>query len=117
MSEDVCEVYSVDNDRVECIETLMLDDELIHRLSDIFRALGDGTRLRILYALSIETLCVCELSRVLGLSLSAVSHQLRILRDLRLVKAVRRGKMMYYSLADEHIIRLLEMSVSHARER
>jgi ArsR family transcriptional regulator len=116
MPDDVCDVYSVDDARVKHVEASMLEEESFLQVSDIFRALGDGTRLRILYALSVETLCVCELSRVLGLSVSAVSHQLRMLRDLRLVKTMRQGKMVYYSLADKHVIRLLEMSVRHVRE-
>lgn len=116
MPDDVCDVYSVDSARVRHVESLMLEDESVLQVSDIFRALGDKTRLRILYALSVETLCVCELSHILGLSVSAISHHLRMLRNLRLVKTTRQGKMVYYSLADDHVIKLLEIGVGHVRE-
>lgn len=78
--------------------------------------LGDPTRLKVLYALSKEELCVCDLSSLLGMTLSAISHQLRILRNLRLVKSRRCGKIVYYSLADNHVFSLLQTGVKHAEE-
>jgi len=86
------------------------------RLTDIFRALADPTRVRMLLALSREPLCVCDLSEVAGVSESAVSHQLRMLRDLRLVTWERDGKRAVYRLADDHVRDLLVLGLAHAEE-
>ena len=86
------------------------------RLTDIFRALGDPTRVRLLLALAREPLCVCDLSEVAGVSESAVSHQLRMLRDLRLVAWERDGKRAVYRLADDHVRDLLAVGLAHAEE-
>jgi len=86
------------------------------RLSDIFRALADPTRVRLLLALAREPLCVCDLSEVAGVSESAVSHQLRMLRDLRLVAWERDGKRAVYRLADDHVRELLALGLAHAEE-
>lgn len=89
--------------------------EEIKSLAAIYKALGDETRLRLLWALSLEELCVCDLAKVVEMSQSAVSHQLRILRNLKLVKYRREGKRIYYSLDDEHIVNLLAQGVAHIR--
>ena len=86
------------------------------RLTDIFRALADPTRVRLLLALAREPLCVCDLSEVAGVSESAVSHQLRMLRDLRLVAWERDGKRAVYRLADDHVRDLLALGLAHAEE-
>ena len=79
----------------------------------LFRSLSDNTRTKILLALKDNELCVCDISHVLGLSLSAISHQLRILRGLRLVKYRDEGRMVFYSLADKHSIKLIEEGIKH----
>ncbi|NOZ59288.1 MAG: winged helix-turn-helix transcriptional regulator [Euryarchaeota archaeon] len=114
--EYVCEVEYVNREAVEEVRRGMLSDGLTSRVADIFKILGDPTRVRILHALSLRELCVCDLSALLGMSQSAVSHQLRLLRSAGLVRYRREGKVVYYSLADEHIVKLLEMGVEHARE-
>ena len=91
--------------------------EEILGLSEIFKTLGDPTRLRILQALSQEELCVCDLVEVLEMTQSAVSHQLRVLRDQRLVKYRKEGKMVFYSLDDEHIINLFAQGLAHVRHK
>lgn len=117
MSKDyLCEVEYVNNEAVEVVKSSMLDQELILKLAEIFKILADPTRVKVLYALSLRELCVCDLSVLVGMSQSAISHQLRILRSSNLVKFRREGKVVYYSLADEHIIKLIEMGVEHARE-
>lgn len=115
-SNYVCEVESVNREAVEEVRSRMLSQELIFKVADIFKILGDPTRVSILHALSLRELCVCDLSALLGMSQPAISHQLRILRSSRLVRYRREGKVVYYALADGHITKLIEMGVEHARE-
>ncbi len=112
----VCEVRSVNKEVVEEVRERMLDRGLVLKVADIFKILGDPTRVKILHALSLHEMCVCDLSALLGMSHSAVSHQLRLLRNAGLVRYRREGKMVYYTLADEHVVRLIQMGVEHARE-
>jgi DNA-binding transcriptional ArsR family regulator len=114
--DEVCKTVAIDEKEVTKIRKEMLSGESVEVISEIFKALGDQTRLRILHVLSKEDLCVCDLSRLLGMSLSAISHQLRVLRNLRLVKPRRQGKTVFYSLADDHVLSLLRVGVKHAEE-
>lgn len=116
MKEDVCEIESHDKKVVEEIKSQMLDDEIILRVTEGFKAIGDPTRLKILYALSKKELCVCDMSSALDMSQSAISHQLRTLRDKNMVKYKKEGKMARYYLADEHVITFIKMGIEHARE-
>jgi ArsR family transcriptional regulator len=86
-------------------------------LAETFQVLGDPTRVRIVHALSLSELCTSDLSALVGSSESAVSHQLRTLRQLHVVRSERRGKLVYYSLADDHIRHLFEQGLEHALER
>ena len=112
---DRCEVRHVDAQKVERGRALLLDDERYMALAETFRALGDSSRAKILYSLVQQELCVCDLAAVVGLSESAVSQHLRILRSLRLVKSRREGKMVYYSLDDAHIRILLDVCLDHVQ--
>jgi ArsR family transcriptional regulator, lead/cadmium/zinc/bismuth-responsive transcriptional repressor len=94
-----------------------LSDQSAVALADTFKVLGDTTRVRILDALSRAELCVCDLARHVGLSESAVSHQLRLLRGTRLVRARRDGRQMFYTLDDQHIVGLFEQGLEHVEER
>ncbi|MCX6023028.1 MAG: metalloregulator ArsR/SmtB family transcription factor [Chloroflexi bacterium] len=85
-------------------------------LAETFRALGDSTRIKIVYALADQPLCVCDLAQVVGVSEPAVSQHLRLLRSLRIVRGRRDGKMVYYSLEDEHVRALLGMALGHREE-
>jgi ArsR family transcriptional regulator, lead/cadmium/zinc/bismuth-responsive transcriptional repressor len=85
-------------------------------LSEIFKVLGDETRTKILYLLSLKKLCVCDLAVILGMSLPAISHHLRLLKTLRLVKYNREGKMVFYCLDDEHIVNLIHQAQQHFAE-
>jgi ArsR family transcriptional regulator len=116
MAHDECEVLGLHPEAVERVGSKMPDDETIGRLADIFKALADPTRARILYALSLEELCVCDLAALTGMSSSAVSHQLRLLRAGRLVRYRREGKMALYCLDDEHVRHLLQEGLCHACE-
>ena len=88
----------------------------VQALADTFRVLGDPSRVRILDALSAGELCVCDIAGLAGISESAVSHQLRLLRGMRLVRPRRAGRLVYYSLDDQHIIELLRQAASHVEE-
>lgn len=100
----------------DIVRTDMPDESMLFELSDFFRIFGDQTRLRILYALSKNELCVCDLAKLLGASQSAVSHQLQVLRSHRLVKYRRDGKTVYYSLDDGHIFSILDIGIKHLEE-
>jgi DNA-binding transcriptional ArsR family regulator len=113
---DICDVSYVDRARVRRVARAMPSLEAVEQLAESFRVLGDPTRTKILFALSREELCVCDLAHLLGLSESAASHQLRLLRALRLVKYRKAGKMAYYSLDDEHIADLIHQGLRHVEE-
>ena len=90
--------------------------ELINDLADIFKSIGDPTRLKIVLALSLDELCVCDIAAICNLSESATSHQLRTLRHLKVVRFRREGKIVYYRLDDEHIRTLISMGLEHIKE-
>ena len=110
------EAAFVDEGRVRRVQRALVSTEDALVLAETFSLLGDPTRTRILHALSVDELCVSDLAALLALSPSAVSHQLRLLRDRRLVTVRRDGKLTYYSLQDEHIRTLVDMGISHATE-
>jgi ArsR family transcriptional regulator len=114
---DSCEIQCFNSEKVARVKENSLNSEEVLGLTEIFKTMGDGTRIKILHALSQEELCVCDLVEVLEMSQSAVSHQLRVLRNLRLVKHRKEGKMVYYSLDDEHIINLFAQGLAHIRHR
>jgi len=113
---DVCEVEFVDKQRVEAVRAEIPQTQSLEALSEIFKVLGDPSRLRILAALQVRELCVCDIANLVGTSISAVSHQLRILRNLKLVKHQKRGKMVYYSLDDDCIKNLIREGLKHIEE-
>jgi ArsR family transcriptional regulator, lead/cadmium/zinc/bismuth-responsive transcriptional repressor len=112
-----CSVRIVDPEAVARVSGALPNGPSLARVADIFRALADPTRMRLLLALTAEPLCVCDLAEVAGSSESAVSHQLRVLRDLRLVEWERDGKRAVYRLADDHVRDLLALGLAHASER
>jgi DNA-binding transcriptional ArsR family regulator len=109
----MCEIEFVDSARVDVVRAGMPEARVLSELSEIFRALGDPTRLRIVSALAVNELCVCDLANLLGSSISAVSHQLRVLRNMKLVKHRKKGKMVYYSLDDQCVETLLAEGLRH----
>jgi ArsR family transcriptional regulator len=113
----ICETVFVHEDRVRSARKALRTEEALLDLSEIFKVLGDPTRLSILLALSKETLCVCDLAALLGMTDSAISHQLRVLKNLRLVNYRRKGKMAYYALDDEHVNELITVATRHLTER
>ena len=113
---DECEVFHADAARVELIRAALPSGSTLEALAETFKALGDPTRVRLLTALAREELCVCDLATLVGTTESATSHQLRLLRNLRLVRARRDGRMVYYRLDDDHIVRLLAQGLEHVSE-
>jgi ArsR family transcriptional regulator, lead/cadmium/zinc/bismuth-responsive transcriptional repressor len=107
--EDVCDVQCINEDSVREVKSQMLDDETFQMISDNFKVLSDPTRLKILYALILKEICVCDLAAVLEMTDSAISHQLRLLRHRNLVKFRKKGKMAYYSISDKRVIDMIKM--------
>ena len=101
---------------VEQVRQLLPPDELLYDLAELFKIFGDSTRIKILYALYESELCVCDIAKLLDVTQSAVSHQLRVLKNSKLVKFRREGKTVYYSLADDHVTRILSQGMEHIEE-
>jgi len=110
---DVCEIEEVHEDILKKVSSVLLPFDTILRLAEIFKVLGEPTRMRIIDALSHNELCVCDLADLLGMSSSAISHHLRVLRNTRLVKYRKDGKSVIYSLDDEHIVQLFQQGLEH----
>jgi DNA-binding transcriptional ArsR family regulator len=113
---DTCDLVAIDPDRVARVRARLTDERTALQLAETFAALSDAMRLRVIEALSVSELCVCDLSAAIGLSQSATSHHLRMLRNLRLVKHRRSGRLVYYSLDDSHIERLFLQGLEHVQE-
>lgn len=111
-----CDVVFVDEERVAAVRDAFKPEEVFASMAGIFKALSDPTRVKILYALSLTELCVCDIANLLGKTVSNVSHQLRVLRNLKLVKFRKAGKIAYYSLDDDHIHNLFREGLKHAEE-
>ena len=113
---DACEIEFIDERKVKSVRRAMKSDEAVGALAETFKILGDPTRIRIAFALAREELCVCDISNLLGVSQSAVSHSLRALRQMKLVRFRKEGKIAYYTLDDEHISHLLDEGFRHVEE-
>ena len=115
-SADACEVFEADDSRVSRARAALVSERDAASLAETFRVLGDPTRVRLLDAMTSGELCVCDLATVVGMSESAVSHQLRLLRTMRLVRARRQGRMIFYTLDDQHIVDLMQQGLRHVAE-
>ena len=113
---DTCDVFQADAGRIRSARERLLPPATAADLAELFGILGDPTRVRLIGALAGGELCVCDLATLVGLSESAVSHQLRLLRSLRLVRARRDGRLVLYSLADRHILELFDQGRRHVQE-
>jgi DNA-binding transcriptional ArsR family regulator len=116
-SDDTCQIKYVNQELVTMLLKSQHDNKIVAGLAEIFGVLADPTRLKICMFLSESELCVCDLAAMLGISESAVSHQLRLLRSLRIVKYRREGKMAFYTLDDSHVTSLIRQGLDHAREK
>lgn len=113
---DSCEVRCINPEHVALGRERLLDDDAYFEIAETFRALADSTRAKIVYSLLQQELCTCDLAAIIGASESVVSQHLRVLRQLRLVKSRRSGKLVFYSLDDAHIRILLSVCLSHVRD-
>ena len=103
-------------DKLEEVRRKLPSDDVLYDLADLFKMFGDSTRAKILSCLQHEDLCVGEIAEVLGMTVSAVSHQLRVLRGAKLVKGTKEGKEVKYSLDDDHVIKIMEYGLTHGNE-
>jgi len=115
-TKDKCDCRTIHNEKISEARDRALDDVAIEGLCQTFKALGDISRLKILWALENHEMCVCDLAALLGITESAVSHQLRLLRTLRLVKNRREGTILYYRLTDAHVSQLIGIALEHIKE-
>lgn len=114
--QEICESVVIHKEVVENTKTKMSDDTSLNELADFFKIFGDSTRVRILWALSLNQMCVCDIAALLNMSQSSISHQLRVLKQNKFVKNRRDGKVVYYSLLDEHISYILKQGLTHISE-
>lgn len=112
-----CECTIIHDDVVKNVKEHMLEDEVLFDLAELFKIFGDSTRVKILYALFKSTMCVCDIAALLSMSVSSISHQLRVLKQAKLVKFKKEGKVVYYSLDDEHVKSIFEQGLLHVKER
>ncbi|MBQ3546554.1 MAG: winged helix-turn-helix transcriptional regulator [Lachnospiraceae bacterium] len=113
---DKCEFMHIHDDVVDKVNESMPDEESLYDLADFFKVFADSTRIKILYALLQTEMCVCDIANVLNASQSAISHQLRLLKQMKLVKFRRDGKTIFYSLSDNHIETILNQGMEHIGE-
>lgn len=114
---ECCDTICVHGELVEEVRHEMPPDELLDSISDTFKVFGDKTRIKILYVLHASELCVCDIAQLLDMNQSAISHQLRVLKQAKLIKSRREGKSVFYSLDDSHVRTILSMGMEHAMEQ
>jgi len=113
---EACEVTIIHEDSVNKVKEIMPEETKLYDLAELFKVFGDTTRIKILCALFESEMCVCDIAALLGMSQSAVSHQLRVLKQNKLVKFKKEGKVVYYSLADDHVKKIFEQGFNHINE-
>lgn len=116
MSEIIECCEHVHTELVERIEKIMPEEETLYELAELYKVFGDSTRIKILFALYKSELCVCDIAELLHMTQSAISHQLRVLKQSKLVKFRRDGKTVYYSLDDDHIFKIIDQGLEHISE-
>ena len=113
---ECCDTYQVHEELVKAVNEKMPEEDELYDLAELFKVFGDSTRIRILYVLFEAELCVCDIAQLLGMTQSAISHQLRSLKQAKLVKSRRDGKTVFYSLADGHVSTILNQGMDHVQE-
>lgn len=113
---ECCDVTCIHNEVVQKVLKKMPEENLLSELADFYKVFGDATRIKILCVLLESEMCVCDLAAVLGMTQSAISHQLRVLKQMKLVKNRREGKTVFYSLADGHIQLIISQGMEHITE-
>ena len=111
-----CETNHQHPELIEHLEAITPDEEILYDLAELYKVFGDSTRIRILYLLFESEMCVCDIAQILNVSQSAISHQLRVLKQAKLVKYRRDGKSIIYSLADEHVRTIINQGMEHLQE-
>ena len=111
-----CDYIHAHEDIVNAVNAQMPDEEILYDLAELFKVFGDSTRIKILYVLFESEMCVCDIAQLLGMSQSAISHQLQVLKKSKLVKYRRKGKTVFYSLADSHVRTILGQGMEHVTE-
>ena len=111
-----CECHEVHKDLISQIANRQPDEDSLYDLAELFKVFGDSTRIRILSVLMGAELCVCDIAEALGMTQSAVSHQLRVLKNAKLIRNRKEGKQVFYALADDHVSTILAMGLEHIEE-
>lgn len=111
-----CDFIHAHDEVVDKVHEAMPDEELLYDLAELYKIFGDTTRIKILYVLFEAEMCVCDIAQLLNMSQSAISHQLRVLKQSKLVKYRREGKTVFYSLADDHVRTILDQGMEHVEE-
>lgn len=111
-----CDFIHVHDDIVKKVQSMVRDEEVLYDLAELFKVFGDSTRIKILYVLFESEMCVCDIAQLLNMNQSAISHQLRVLKQNQLVKYRRDGKTVFYSLADDHVRTILGTGMEHLTE-
>jgi ArsR family transcriptional regulator len=114
--EECCESTEIHQDLLDIVEATMPEETELYDLAELFKVFGDSTRIRILFVLFEAEVCVCDLAETLHMTQSAISHQLRILKQSKLVKSRREGKSIFYSLADDHVRSIIDQGREHIEE-
>ena len=115
-SIELCECTTIHNETISKVIEKMPEEEVLYDLAELFKVFGDSTRVKILCALFESEMCVCDISALLNMTQSAISHQLRVLKSAKLVKNRKEGKTVYYSLADDHVKHIFDQGLSHIME-
>lgn len=113
---ECCEVTIMHEDIISEVKEKLPEEEVLYDLAELFKVFGDSTRIKILCALFESEMCVCDIAALLNMTHSAISHQLRVLKSAKLVKNRKAGKVVYYSLADDHIKRIFDQGLAHIME-
>lgn len=111
-----CDYIHAHTDIIESVNKIMPPEEQLYDLAELFKVFGDSTRIKILYVLFEAEMCVCDIAQILNMTQSAISHQLRVLKQSRLVKFRRSGKTVFYSLADSHVRTIIDQGMEHIAE-
>jgi ArsR family transcriptional regulator len=112
-----CDCYVIHDDVVNHVKGKMPEEEILYDLAELFKVFGDSTRTKILWALDEAEMCVCDIAVLLNMTQSAISHQLRVLKQANLVKNRKDGKVVYYSLVDEHVRQIFDQGLIHIKEK
>lgn len=114
--ENMCEFEELHEEKVKKIRGTMPDEEELYSLAELYKVFGDSTRIKILYVLFESPMCVCHIAELLGMTTSAISHQLKVLKNSRLVSFKKQGKTVIYSLADDHVKKIINNGIEHIEE-